>query len=76
MFMTSPGVKAYMQTNTWPIWVSLFGTFGVLGGMMCNPEILRTYPHNYTLLGVFTLLQSVMIGTVCMVRTDAHALPA
>jgi hypothetical protein len=42
-------------------------SFGVLIAMMCSVSLARTFPHNYILLGIFTLAESIMVGTICMV---------
>jgi hypothetical protein len=69
VFMSTTGVKEYMTVNTWPLWTSMGVSFGVLIAMMCNVSLARTFPHNYLLLTLFTAAESVMIGTVCMVRS-------
>ena len=33
--------------------------------MACYPTLLRTYPTNYALLGLFTLTKSVLLGALC-----------
>jgi hypothetical protein len=71
IFMATPSLKNYMigQAHTWPLWTSMAISFGVLIAMMCNVSLARTFPHNYLLLGLFTLAESVMVGTICMVRS-------
>lgn len=67
LFMMSSGLQAYLVQNPWPLFVSIGISFGTLIAMMCNPNLARSYPHNYTLLAVFTLAEAVSIGFVCMV---------
>jgi FtsH-binding integral membrane protein len=67
-FMSSSGIQAYMVRNTWPLWTSLIVSFGVLFALLCNPKLARTHPHNYGLLFIFTAAESIMIGSICMVR--------
>ena len=71
-FMNISGVRTYMTQYTWPLWTSMGVSFGVLIAMMCNVSLARTFPHNYLLLTLFTAAESVMIGTVCMVRPSAR----
>lgn len=66
--MMSTGLQAYLIANPWPLFVSMGIAFGTLIAIMCNPTLARSYPHNYTLLAVFTLAEAVSIGFVCMVR--------
>lgn len=65
MFMTM-GFQEYLQKNQWPIWTSMGGSFVTMMAMVCNPQITRSFPVNYALLGVFTFFQSVMVGFICM----------
>jgi FtsH-binding integral membrane protein len=67
-FMTVHGLQSYMIKNTWPLWTSLGVSFGVMITMLCSVNLARTFPHNYILLTIFTLAESVMVGTICMVR--------
>lgn len=69
MFITNDGLRAYMMVNHWPIWTSMAGSLVTMMAMVCNPQITRSFPMNYGLLGVFTLFQAVMVGFICMVRT-------
>ena len=60
-----------MLQNTWPLWTSMGVSFGALLAMVCSPNLARSFPHNYSLLAVFTLAESVLVGTICMVRPYA-----
>ena len=46
------------------------GSFITMIAMVCNPQITRTFPMNYALLGLFTVFESVMVGFICMVRSQ------
>ena len=72
IFMTTSGVQSYMQANSWPLWTSMGVSFGVLIAMLCNIKLARAFPHNYIMLTIFTAAESVMIGTICMVRLRFH----
>lgn len=77
LFMTpSLGVKAFMQANHWPIWTSMGGSFITMIAMVCNPQITRTFPMNYALLGLFTVFESVMVGFICMASNPQPVLIA
>lgn len=67
MFMSHDLLRQYLMKNQWPIWTSMAGSLATMMAMVCNPQITRSFPMNYGLLGVFTLFQSVMVGFVCMV---------
>ena len=72
--MSSTSIKNYMfrDQNTWPLWASMAVSFGVLIAMMCNVSLARTFPQNYALLTVFTLAESVVVGSICAVRSPLH----
>ena len=38
--------------------------FGLLIAMMCIPSLLRKYPRNYIILGLFTLTQGFLVGVL------------
>jgi len=60
-FMLCEPVAEYMKTSQWPLMVSMFGSFGVLFALMVKS---REVPTNYILLAIFTLFESLMVGTV------------
>lgn len=68
LFMLSTGLQTFLIANPWALLVSFGVSFGTLIAMMCNPTLARSYPHNYTLLALFTLAEAVSVGFVCMVR--------
>lgn len=71
IFMTTSGVQQYLTQHQWPLFASMGVSFGTILAMMCNIQLARTFPQNYILLGIFTAAESVLVGTVCMVRTLA-----
>lgn len=68
LMMMNQGINAYLSVNPWPLWTAMVVSFVTIIAMACKPELSRTYPTNYALLGVFTLAESVLIGMICMVR--------
>jgi len=55
----STTLRTWVSENEWSLWVSMFGTFGVLIALYWKS---RSYPTNYILLGSFTLFESYLIG--------------
>merc|ERR1719284_748573 len=43
---------------------------------MCKPDMMRTSPTNYILLGLFTLAQSFVVGIICTQYTQQSVLIA
>ncbi|KAI9473872.1 MAG: inhibitor of apoptosis-promoting Bax1-domain-containing protein [Benjaminiella poitrasii] len=61
VYMFNEGVKTWVQTHPWMLFVSMFGSFGSLIALMFKG---RSTPLNYYLLALFTLLESHMVGTI------------
>ncbi|KAI8984312.1 inhibitor of apoptosis-promoting Bax1-domain-containing protein [Mycotypha africana] len=61
VYISNEGVKTWVQTNPWMVFVSMFGSLGVLFALMWKA---RSTPLNFYLLGLFTLLESHMVGTI------------
>ncbi|KAL0217576.1 hypothetical protein RCL1_008157 [Eukaryota sp. TZLM3-RCL] len=59
----------FLSNNIWVLWFSLIGAFVVLIATMC---VKKVFPINLILLGVFTVLESVVIGLICAL-SDATA---
>ncbi|OAD68752.1 hypothetical protein PHYBLDRAFT_173167 [Phycomyces blakesleeanus NRRL 1555(-)] len=60
-YLYNSNAKHFVQTNPWLLYTSMFGSFGVLLLLMWKA---RSAPLNYVLLGIFTLLESQLVGTV------------
>ncbi|KAI9020997.1 inhibitor of apoptosis-promoting Bax1-domain-containing protein [Phycomyces nitens] len=60
-YMYNANAREFVQTNPWLLYTSMFGSLGVLFALMWKA---RSAPLNYILLGVFTLFESQMVGTV------------
>ncbi|RUS84896.1 hypothetical protein EGW08_007365 [Elysia chlorotica] len=61
VFMSHGGIQEYVQQNHWMMTISLFGTIGVLFGLMWKRH---ETPTNYILLGLFTLMEAYCIGVI------------
>ncbi|KAI8370211.1 inhibitor of apoptosis-promoting Bax1-domain-containing protein [Blakeslea trispora] len=61
VYMFNDGIKHWVQTNPWMIFMSMFGSLSVLFALMWKA---RSTPLNYYLLALFTLLESHMVGTI------------
>ncbi|KAG9737190.1 Bax inhibitor family protein, partial [Aureobasidium melanogenum] len=57
----SPGYKAFIQTNQWLMWVSLFGAIGF---MLLTFWKRKSYPTNLLFLGGFTAMEAYSISVV------------
>jgi len=44
------------------MWMSLAVSFGILLALMCVGDLRKTFPHNFILLGIFTLFESLLLG--------------
>lgn len=63
-FMFVDPVKAYVQTNMWVYYSSMAVMFVCLISMACCESVRRKFPTNFIFLGVFTLCEGVMLGTL------------
>merc|ERR1711981_363361 len=61
-FASSAPLKAYATQNAWPFYVSIPLLIGSMAGLLCCGDLHRRFPHNYALLGVFTLAESYLVG--------------
>ncbi|KAI7904703.1 inhibitor of apoptosis-promoting Bax1-domain-containing protein [Cokeromyces recurvatus] len=61
IYMFNEGIKTWVQSHPWLIFVSLFGSLGSLIALMFKG---RSAPLNYYLLALFTILESHMVGTI------------
>ena len=57
----SVGYKAWIQTHTWMLWVSLFGALGM---MLLTYWKRKSYPTNLFFLGAFTALEAYSISVI------------
>lgn len=64
IFMFIPGVKEFSYAHSWLMIVAMVMTFVLLIVLACCPNVRRSYPTNFILLGLFTLLEAFMLGVV------------
>ncbi|KAI8394031.1 inhibitor of apoptosis-promoting Bax1-domain-containing protein [Radiomyces spectabilis] len=61
VYMYNSTVQHFVQSNVWLLYISMFGGLGAMLALMWKG---RSTPLNYILLGVFTLMESHLVGTV------------
>ncbi|OZJ06751.1 hypothetical protein BZG36_00428 [Bifiguratus adelaidae] len=61
LFMYNDNARSFVQHNMWVVIVSMIGTFITLFALMAKA---RQTPINYYLLALFTVLESIGVGTV------------
>jgi len=72
----SEGLRTYLQTNTWPFWISIPALVGSMVGLLCCGDMHRRFPQNYILLGIFTVAESYMVGTATLMYDTETVLQA
>jgi len=72
----SEGLRTYLQTNTWPFWISIPALIGSMVGLLCCGDMHRRFPQNYILLGIFTVAESYMVGTATLMYDTETVLQA
>ncbi|KAH3881263.1 protein lifeguard 4-like [Dreissena polymorpha] len=61
IFMMHEGIKNFVQTNNWMMFVALFGTLAIMFPLMLKRQ---ETPTNYILLAAFTLMEAYTVGVV------------
>merc|ERR1711959_581961 len=70
-FASSAPLKSYLMQNAWPFYIAFPALIGSMVGLACCGDLHRRFPHNYALLGVFTLAESYLVGvTTLMYDTE------
>lgn len=64
LFVFVDSVKGYVRTNRWIMWTSWGLAFACIIAMSCFSSIRRKTPHNFIFLGIFTICEGVMLGTI------------
>jgi hypothetical protein len=59
--MAHPDVKDFVRAHGWLIWIPFLGSFASLGGVYWKRH---QHPANLILLGLFTLFEAMMVGTI------------
>uniref|UniRef100_A0A7E4UM84 Inhibitor of apoptosis-promoting Bax1-domain-containing protein n=1 Tax=Panagrellus redivivus TaxID=6233 RepID=A0A7E4UM84_PANRE len=57
----TPGVRGFIQNQSWILLLTMFGSIGVLMAMFVHA---RNVPYNYFLLGAWTVLQALTVGAI------------
>ncbi|KAI9473464.1 MAG: inhibitor of apoptosis-promoting Bax1-domain-containing protein [Benjaminiella poitrasii] len=60
-YLLNNSARSWVQSNQWILIVSMLGTLGVLFALFWKA---RSYPLNYGLLAIFTLLEAHAVGTI------------
>ena len=69
-------LKQFIRANPMILWSILLGTFLIMIVLSCCEETARSYPLNLVLLGIFTILESVIIGAISSVYNTEAVLMA
>ncbi|WFD49833.1 hypothetical protein GLX27_004518 [Malassezia furfur] len=62
--MSTSGAVAWVQQNSWFLFVPLIGSLASLGALYWKSQ---SHPANLVLLALFTLMESLLLGTVVSV---------
>ncbi len=63
-FIFHEGLRQFVLANRWLMWAAFGVTFVCLIAMSCCESVRRNTPTNYIFLGVFTLCEGFMMGTI------------
>jgi len=58
------------------VFASMAVSIGMMCVFMCCPMVMRQFPLNYILLGLFTVAESVMVGFICLGYTQESVIIA
>ncbi|KAI9319854.1 inhibitor of apoptosis-promoting Bax1-domain-containing protein [Dichotomocladium elegans] len=61
VYMYNLNIRQWIQSHQWLIFLSIFGTLGIMLALMWKA---RSTPLNYILLGLFTLLEGHLVGFI------------
>nr|XP_025859506.1 protein lifeguard 1-like [Vulpes vulpes] len=64
VFLFWKGLKAWVLVNAWFTYAILPAFFVILIVLACCGKLRRQVPANYILLGLFTVLQGLLLGAV------------
>lgn len=74
-FYTNPDLQVFVFLNPGIVWVAFLMTIVFMCVISCNPQLARTFPQNYYLLGGFTLCEGFLLG-VTLVHQEGVLLAA
>jgi len=60
-----PKVAAFSRDNQWMMWFALVCSLVMIFALACVPSLRRKSPHNLIFLGLFTVCEGWLIGTIC-----------
>ncbi|CEP12007.1 hypothetical protein [Parasitella parasitica] len=60
-YLLNDSAKSWVQSNQWMLIVSMIGTLGIMFALFWKA---RSYPLNYGLLAIFTMLEAHAVGTI------------
>jgi len=63
--MTNKQFLYFQYTNMWLFYVSIVASIAIMLILTCVPSVGRQVPHNYLLLGSFTLFEAYMVSFFC-----------
>ncbi|KAK2179018.1 hypothetical protein NP493_519g05048 [Ridgeia piscesae] len=64
IFLYVEPVKEFSEKNEWLFIVALVASFVLIIVLACCPDVRRNHPTNIILLGLFTLCESFMLGSI------------
>lgn len=64
IFLFVEPVKQYSENNIWLYIVALVASFVLIIVLACCPNVRRSHPTNIILLGLFTLCESFLLGSI------------
>ena len=64
LFVFLPEVKSYSQEHGEIMWISFAMSMVLLIVLACCSDFRRRWPLNIILLGLFTICEGVMLGTI------------
>jgi len=63
-FMFVESLKSYVRVNRWPMYASWGVSLVCIIVLACCQNVRRTFPQNFIFLGLFTVCEGVMLGTM------------
>merc|ERR1719265_411316 len=68
LLKTNPSMGMFLMFFSLALTIAMMCTFS------CNPGLMRRIPHNYIILFIFTLAESVLVGFICIQYTKESVL--
>ena len=64
LFAFEKSIARSVQRAPGVLFVSLVGSFATLIALSCFPGVARSYPGNMVCLGLFTIFESILVGSI------------